>query len=304
MKTPHEFYKEVDGKIIDIDGAYGGQCWDLFAKFCLEYCGKTFGCIATGYVKDLWTHFDQCGLGDYFVKVPNNQLQDGDWAIHIGPCAVTNKSHISMFRIDNGNGGGTFLTQNPNGNPKYTHQMWFSYDGLVGGLRPKCYIKKAPIDKFEITEVGEDYVKVNFVAKGDPFDWARYSLNKQEWKNLPTTGIIKNLEPNTRYLVRIELRNKGTDTWTESDELEFTTKDIPKEEPKETEIDTQKENIPSENTNIPDNTETAENEPLNEKIEPNTSDKEQESQEKPIFNILDIILQFIKYIVKWIKGGK
>ena len=162
MKTPHEFYLETDGRIIDVDHEYGGQCWDLFALFCLEYCNKTFGCIKTGYVIDLWTEFDRVGLGEYFEKVPNNALQDGDWAIWTGPCMITNHSHIAMFRIDDENGGGIFLTQNPNGNPNYTHQMWISYQGLVGGLRPKCYItqdKNLPNPVEENKEV--DQFKVN-----------------------------------------------------------------------------------------------------------------------------------------------
>ena len=29
--TPHEFYLSVNGKKIDMDGAYGCQCWDLYA---------------------------------------------------------------------------------------------------------------------------------------------------------------------------------------------------------------------------------------------------------------------------------
>ena len=44
MKSPDEFYQETNGKIIDIDHEHGGQCWDLFALFTLEYCNKTFGC--------------------------------------------------------------------------------------------------------------------------------------------------------------------------------------------------------------------------------------------------------------------
>ena len=162
MKTPHEFFLETNGRIIDVDGSYGGQCWDLFALFCQEYCNRTFSCIETGYVIDLWTHFDEIGLGEYFEKVPNNALHDGDWAIWNGPCMITNHSHIAMFRIDNGNGGGTFLTQNPNGNPNYTHQMWISYQGLLGGLRPKCYItqdKSLPIPVEQNTQV--DQLKVN-----------------------------------------------------------------------------------------------------------------------------------------------
>ena len=139
--NPHEFYLETNGKVIDVDGYYGGQCWDLFAYYTLKYCNKTFGCIKTGYVIDLWDCFDEVGLGEYFVKVDNNKLEDGDWAIWKGPCMITNSSHIAMFRLDQGDGG-IFLTQNPLGNPNYTHQMWISYDGLVGGLRPKKNIKK------------------------------------------------------------------------------------------------------------------------------------------------------------------
>lgn len=164
MKTPTEFYLENDYKVIDIDGYYGGQCWDLFAKFCLEYCNKTFGCIETGYVIDLWNHFEEIGLNEYFVKVPNNQLQDGDWAIWTGPCMITSHSHIAMFREDSFNsGGGIFLTQNPNGNPNYTHLMWISYDGLVGGLRPKCYMQDKSIPQPVEANTKVDQLKVNCV---------------------------------------------------------------------------------------------------------------------------------------------
>lgn len=134
--NPHEFYLETNGKIIDMDGAYGGQCWDLFAYFTKKYCDRTFSCISTGYVIDLWTHFEQCGLSQYFDKVTNN-YQDGDWFIWKAPCMITRYSHIAMFRKDNGDGTNVILTQNPNGNPNYTHQMVCNYDGLVGALRPK-----------------------------------------------------------------------------------------------------------------------------------------------------------------------
>lgn len=191
MKTPHEFFLETDGKIIDVDHEYGGQCWDLFALFCQEYCNKTFSCIETGYVIDLWTHFDEVGLGEFFEKVPNNELKDGDWAIWIGPCMITNHSHIAMFRIDNGDGGGTFLTQNPNGNPKYTHQMWISYQGLVGGLRPKCYMQ----DKTIPNPVERDTSKNQFSINCDDTMRIRldHSLNG-EFIGFGKTGYY-NIEP-------------------------------------------------------------------------------------------------------------
>ena len=80
MKTPHEFYLETNGRIIDVDGSYGGQCWDLWALFCLEYIGRYFTCNWSGGAKDMWYHFDELGLGEYFEKIPfekYHELQDG-----------------------------------------------------------------------------------------------------------------------------------------------------------------------------------------------------------------------------------
>ena len=267
MKTPHEFFEETNGKIIDIDKYYGGQCWDLFALFTIEYCGRTFSCIETGYVIDLWTHFDEIGLGEYFIKVPNNAMTDGDWAIWAGPCMITNSSHIAMFRKDENNGGGIFLTQNPNGKPNYTHQMWISYEGLVGGLRPKCYIPKKEIKEFSLVEVGTDYAKFKVIGDPGTFDWIQYSLNDLDWINYPSDNIIKDLTPNMEYKIKVRCRNTGTDNWTISNYIVFTTKD------------TLKENIPEENINIPDKQEKASNEPKNTKIEHK--------------NILQIIIDFI-----------
>lgn len=116
------------------------NCWDLFAYFCQKYCGKTFPCIETGYVIDLWNTFDIIGLNEYFIKV-NSNFQDGDWLIYKAPSSITTSSHIAMFRLDNKDNTSVILTQNPNGNPNYTHQMVCDYTGVVGALRPKIYVK-------------------------------------------------------------------------------------------------------------------------------------------------------------------
>ncbi len=150
---------ETDGKIIDVDGYYGGQCWDLFSYYCLKYCNKTFSCIETGYVIDLWNHFNEVGLDEYFIKVYDD-FQDGDWLIWTSPSSITTSSHIAMFRCDNGNNTNVILTQNPLGNPNYTHQMVCDYIGVVGALRPKIYIKKLSPDPVEKNEE-KDQIYVN-----------------------------------------------------------------------------------------------------------------------------------------------
>ena len=155
---PHDFYLETNGKVIDVDGYYGGQCWDLFAYYCLKYCNKTFSCIETGYVIDLWNHFDEVGLNEFFIKVYDN-YEDGDWLIYKAPSSITKSSHIAMFRCDNGNNTSTILTQNPNGNPNYTHQMICDYSGVQGALRPIIYIKKlSPNPKEKNEEKNQIYV--------------------------------------------------------------------------------------------------------------------------------------------------
>ena len=154
----HEFYLETNGKVIDVDGSYGGQCWDLFSYYTLKYCNKTFSCIKTGYVIDLWDYFNEIGLDQYFIKVYDN-FQDGDFLIYKAPSSITTSSHIAMFRKDNGDNTCVILTQNPLGNPNYTHQMINDYSGVVGALRPKIYIKKLspePVSKNE--EVNQIYV--------------------------------------------------------------------------------------------------------------------------------------------------
>ena len=165
MKTPHEFYLETDGKIIDIDGSYGGQCWDLFALFCQEYCNYIFNCPFTGYVADLWYHFYDLHLNVYFDQITDrHQLQDGDWLIwdkSTNPlCWISDSSHIAMFRKYNDDNPeqNIILTQNPG----CTHQQDADFLGFVGALRPKCYEtqdKTLPNPVEENKEV--DQLKVN-----------------------------------------------------------------------------------------------------------------------------------------------
>lgn len=156
--NPHDFYLETDGRIIDMDGYYGGQCWDLFSYYTSKYCNKIFGCIETGYVIDLWNKFEEVGLNEYFIKVTEN-YQDGDWLIWTSPSNITKSSHIAMFRKDNGNNTNVILTQNPNGNPNYTHQMVCDYKGVVGALRPIIYTDRlSPNPTSRNEEINQIYV--------------------------------------------------------------------------------------------------------------------------------------------------
>lgn len=54
-------------------------------------------------------------------------------------------------------------------------------------------------------------------------DWAMYSLNGAAYVNLPINSVITGLSPNTNYSLRIKLRKKSNQKWTESTAVNFTT---------------------------------------------------------------------------------
>lgn len=173
MATPHEYYLQVINKRFDEDGVYGCQCVDGFKHFCRTQLGLNIShtaiCSGTGYATSIWDNFDKLGLGKYFDKVAPNKMVDGDWAIWGMNSRSCPKSHVAMFRKDNGNGTGIFLGQNQLGHPEYT-QINIFYDGLRGGLRPKIYHQK-PADTR------------NFVNLPPSISsWRFYKLNSQPIK--------------------------------------------------------------------------------------------------------------------------
>lgn len=144
MTTPHEFFLDTINRKIDMDGVPKSQpyqCVDLFKYWLNKYYGISGSksmCPQSGYAKDIWNCFDQLGLGQYFDKVPTNQMVDGDWAIWNSGARSCPQSHVAMFRKDNGNGTGIFLGQNQSGKT-YVSQDNIYYSGMLGGLRPKMY---------------------------------------------------------------------------------------------------------------------------------------------------------------------
>lgn len=160
MITPHEYYLSVNGKTIDMDGAYGGQCWDLYAHYMKTLGYKYANCTTTGYVKDIWNNRKTNGMLDSCIEVSANELQDGDIAVW-GNCDACPKSHIAIFRKDNGNGTGIFLGQNQSG--KFVDQKSFTYTGILGCFRPKCYVvEEKPTEDKKDYQVG-DTVTINGV---------------------------------------------------------------------------------------------------------------------------------------------
>ena len=290
MKTPHLFFEETNGKIIDIDGSYGGQCWDLWALFCKEYIGRYYSCLWSGGVKDMYYHFDELGLGEYFEKITPDkyhELQDGDWLVwdaDTNPlCWISTArnekgeayGHIAMFRQYNPSNSeqNVILTQNPNGNPNYTHQMVCDFLGFIGAIRPKCYITQ---DKNIPNPVEEDKSKNQF--KINCADTMNIRLDHTTGAESIGFGKIGyyNVEP-------INMASQDGYQWYEIEKGKWCALIPPCSEFVGIEQETpQNQEKEPDNTNIPEEPETNENKPKEEETEPNES----------------IFLKIIKFIVE------
>lgn len=164
-------------------------------------------------------------------------------------------------------------------------------------IKLNCISYGVPIGEYKIEDIGEDYVKVSFKPSdnsNNAYDWCCYKLNDDEWKNMPLDNTIKNLQPNTSYKIAIKLRNSGTDQWEESQALDFTTKEAPKETQETPLIDEK----PQDSTITLETPKTPENEPQKQEIEHNAVKPNKKNK------FLDIIIKILKYIVKIINGGK
>lgn len=208
MITPHEYYLSVIGKTIDMDKAYGGQCWDLYAHYMKTLGYKYANCTTSGYVKDIWNNRKTNGMLDSCIEVSVNELQDGDIVVY-GECDACPKSHIAIFRKDNGNNTIVLLGQNQSG--QFVDQKTFTKNGIIGVFRPKCYVKAsepstpATNDSFKHT-IGETVrFTTCYRSSTDAAAIKNYVLAKNMMKD--TGKITKQLKVNgvSTYLLDSDL---------------------------------------------------------------------------------------------------
>lgn len=174
-KKYNDFKNKYNGKVVDYDGAYGGQCWDLAQKYLVDYLKVPASVLAgCGYVGNMLKEPKISVLLKYFDEVPTTDMWSGD-------LVIWEKHHIAIF--DNWNGKYcTYLTQNPGA----THLGQCNISGKVRAFRLKGLKNDAPKEepKKETTtkyKVG-DKVNINGV----------YTSSTSDEKLAParTSGVI------------------------------------------------------------------------------------------------------------------
>lgn len=137
-----EWLNTRDGVAVDVDGAFGAQCWDSWADYAINVHGANAGATYTGaggsgghapgYACMVYHNFWTSPLGQWFTPVDASQpAQRGDVAFWDYGSTYYPWSHVAVVVEDRG-GSLWCMTQNPGPN----HYGDLTKAGLLGYLRP------------------------------------------------------------------------------------------------------------------------------------------------------------------------
>lgn len=137
MTTFNQFVSAHEGVVTDVDGAYGGQCWDLWSSYAQECCGVSQAATSTtsGYADSVYTAKYEASseLQARFDKIGTDAAaRAGDVAFWAYGSSSYPQSHVAIVIQDNGENL-LCLSQNPGP----AHRVSLTKSGLVGYLRPK-----------------------------------------------------------------------------------------------------------------------------------------------------------------------
>lgn len=136
-----EWMNSVNGQVVDMDGAYGGQCWDLWSSYARNVYGIPAADTNTvdGYAASVYTarFYNSRSLQDVFTK------ERADYTPVYGDVAFWNgngMNHVAIVVRDNGNGTLETMSQNPN----KAGYVTISKAGIIGYFHPRSTSAPAP----------------------------------------------------------------------------------------------------------------------------------------------------------------
>ena len=135
--TIDEFTARYEGVTVDVDGAYGGQCWDLWSRYAQDVAGVPQADTNTtdGWACSVYTtkYEQSAALQAAFDKLPASATPiKGDVAFWNNPGWASLSNHVAIVLADQGDTV-LCLSQNP-GPPQ---RMALTKHGIIGYLRPK-----------------------------------------------------------------------------------------------------------------------------------------------------------------------
>ena len=136
-----DWMNSINGRVIDMDGAYGGQCWDLWSSYARNVYGIPAADTNTvdGYAASVYTmRYDRSqALQNAFTREAGNYTPVyGDVAFWNG----AGMNHVAVVVKDNGNGTLNTMSQNPD----RAGYITISKAGIIGYFHPRAANTPAP----------------------------------------------------------------------------------------------------------------------------------------------------------------
>lgn len=124
----------VNGQVVDMDGAYGGQCWDLWSSYARNVHNIPAADTNTvdGYAASVYTdrYNRSQALQNTFTRETGNYTPVyGDVAFWNG----AGMNHVAIVIRDNNNGTLSTMSQNPN----KAGYVTISKNGIIGYFHPR-----------------------------------------------------------------------------------------------------------------------------------------------------------------------
>lgn len=211
-----EWISSVNGKTIDMDGAYGGQCWDLWSHYAQHVYGIPRADTNTvdGYAASVYTaRYDRSrALQNAFTK------ESANYTPVYGDVAFWKRSgmnHVAIVIRDNGNGTLQTISQNPN-RAGYVN---IGKNGIIGYFHPRnrvgdnditartyrvnvpvLNVRSAPSVHSQVVaqyHKGQTVNLMNGTTTADGFIWAHYVGGSGKTRYV----ALKAIDGTTPYLV-------------------------------------------------------------------------------------------------------
>ena len=153
-----EWMNSVNGQVVDMDGAYGGQCWDLWSSYARNVYGIPAADTNTvdGYAASVCTdryNRSQVLQNTFSREGANYTPSYGDIAFWNG----AGMNHVAIVVRDNGNGTLNTMSQNPN----KAGYVTIGKAGIIGYFHPRTASAPAPAPNNNNVTITARTYKVN-----------------------------------------------------------------------------------------------------------------------------------------------
>lgn len=142
MTNLTQFIEKYTGKYVDVDNAYGAQCWDLWSKYAQEVFGipQSETNTTDGYARTVLTkkYLQSKKLQEVFERKDAMYTPVSGDVVFFDKCAYYSGSHVAIVVADRGAAVWAF-SQNPNA----AKLMELPKKSVLGYLHPKININIA-----------------------------------------------------------------------------------------------------------------------------------------------------------------